>query len=644
MKHSCLCRRDFGRPAALWSGHKESAGPSTNRVAPLQIMSDGSASWREGFGSTGRSARCALDGENVKQQTDDKAVIAFRRAFRAIAMPYPACRLSAHLQAVACALKRVEPLVHYSYAREPRVDFMNLNRRQFLRHTAANAPLSAKAAAAFSLQARAADIQLKVGFAERDITPDIGMEQPGGYGKAYLRKFHDACKVRAVVFDDSRKRAALVGIDALMVSRDLVLAARTQIQQRCGIKPEAVLIGASHSHSSGPTGLIQPGEYDSASPFVKKLAYEQSSCADAGYLKRVQTEIVTAVCQANSLRTDARCGFGSGKEDKVSFNRRFRMKNGLTYTHPGQGNPDVVGYAGPIDPEVGVIGSWDRSGRLQGCVVNYACHATTNPDGISANWIYYLEKTIRGALADDAIVVFLQGACGDITQVDNLSPYRYPGGEDWARIVGGRVGAEVIKTLLTMPPGSFSPVDAASKVLRIKRRAPSPERVRACTEIVQKTPEDVRNSRWTFAKEIVLLDALLAKHPLAEAEVQAIQIGPAVFLSNPAELFCQFGLDMKLRSPFKFTYPVELANGSVGYVPTEEALSPHGGGYETRLTSYSNLEPAAGKQMVEAALELAGQMKPEKPPEPPQAAPFKAGENGIGSGAWSYGNVPPELS
>jgi neutral ceramidase len=519
-----------------------------------------------------------------------------------------------------------------------------LNRRQFLRGTAVGTPVSAWAPAAFSMQARGGDGQGKVGFAERDISPDIGMEQPGGYGKAYLRKFHDACKVRAVVFDDSRKRVALVGVDALMIPRDLVLAARKQIQQRCGIEPEAVLIGASHSHSSGPTGMVQPGEYDFASPLVKMLAYEKSSCADAGYLERVQTEVITAVCHANSLRVDAQCGFGSGREERVVYNRRFRMKNGLTYTHPGQGNPDVLEYAGPIDPEVGVIGSWDKSGRLQGCVVNYACHATTNPDGISANWIYYLEKMIRGALGADVIVVFLQGASGDITQVDNLSPYEYPGGEDWARLVGGRVGAEAIKTLLTMHAGSFSPLDAASTVLQINRRVPSPERVRACAEVVQKSPEAAGNTRWTFAKEIMLLDAILAKHPLAEAEVQAVQVGPAVFLSNPAELFCQFGLDLKSHSPFKFTYPVELANGTVGYVPTEEALSSHGGGYETRLTSYSNLGPTAGRQMVEAALELAGRMKPGKLPEAPRAPSFKSGEDGRGSGEWSYGNVPPELS
>ncbi len=123
-------------------------------------------------------------------------------------------------------------------------------------------------------------------------------------------------------------------------------------------------------------------------------------------------------------RVEARCGAGVGREDKVAFNRRFRMRSGLTHTHPRQGNPDIVEVAGPTDPDVGVIGAWDKEGKLIGCVVNYACHATTSPGGISANYIYYLEKAIRGMMGQEVVVVFLPGASGDVTQVDNLSPLR----------------------------------------------------------------------------------------------------------------------------------------------------------------------------------------------------------------------------
>ena len=478
---------------------------------------------------------------------------------------------------------------------------------------------------------------MKAGFAERDITPEIGMEAPGGYGKAYHRTLHDPCKIRAAVFDDGTKRVVLIGVDALAVRRPLVEACRQQIHARCGIAPEAILIGASHSHSSGPTCMVLPGEYDHGSPLVKSLAYEKSSCADPRYLERVQKELVEAVCQADKARAEARCGIGKGIEDKVAFNRRFRMKNGLSHTHPGQLNPEIVEPAGPIDPEVGVLGAWNSAGKCVGCVVNYACHATCNPGGISANWIYYLEQTIRGAMGPDCVVVFLQGACGDITQVDNRNPYVNRAGEEWARFIGARVGAEAVKVLLSMPRGTLEPVDFRTEVLEMKRRVPSPERVKKSLELVQQLPQKVGPTEWTFAKEIVLLDAKLAKEPTARVEVQAVQIGPAVLVTNPAEFFCQLGLDIKAGSAFALTMPVELANDCVGYVPTEEAMGPRGGGYETRLTAYSNLEPAAGTKMVEAGLRLARQMKPSPPPEPPKAPPFRGQP-------WSYGNLPPELN
>jgi hypothetical protein len=501
------------------------------------------------------------------------------------------------------------------------------NRRNFLRGLTLAAAPPARLAAAPAFRA---------GFAERDITPEIGMEQPGGYGKVFHKSLHDPCKVRAAVFDDGSQRVALVGVDALMVPRHLVLSARQAIQAKCGLAPDAVLIGASHSHSSGPTGMVQPGEFDGAPPLVRKLAYELSSCADARYLERVRDGIIAAVSAAAASLREARCGFGRGREDKVAFNRRFRMKNGLTWTHPGKGNPDILAPAGPTDPEVGVVGAWDGAGKLLGCIVNFACHATTSPGGISANYIYYLEKTIRGVLGPDAVVVFLPGACGDVTQVDNLDPHANPGPDEWCRLVGGRIGAEALKVLLAMYPGADVPLAARSTLLRVPRRAPSPERVRRCTELVQRAPNEVGATEWTFAKEIVLLDWMLRRQPAVEFEVQAVQVGPAVFLANPAEFFCQLGLDLKKGSNFPLTFPVELANGCVGYVPTEEALGPRGGGYETRLTSYTNLDPKAGPRIVEASLALARQLTPGPLPQRPPAPPFKA--------PWSYGNVPPELS
>lgn len=489
---------------------------------------------------------------------------------------------------------------------------------------------------AMSGTTRAAEPVFKAGFAERDITPEIGAEAPGGYGKSYHRTLHDACKIRAAVFDDGVKKVALVGLDALFIHRDTVKKVRGEIAKRTGMAEEAILLGASHSHSSGPMSGVMPGEYDHASKLVQTLAYKQSTCADAGYLAKVEKAIIDGVCAAHDGRVEARAGIGRGREATVAFNRRFKMRDGRTITHPGQGNPEILEPAGPVDPEVGVIGAYDAKGKLLGCVVNFACHATTSPGGISANYIHYLEKAIQGYHGKEAVVVFLNGASGDVTQVNNQSPHRYPTGERWAQLVGGKVGAEALKVLLEMEPGKLVPVDYRTRVLKLKRRAPSAERVRAAQEMVQSPPAKVDATELTFAKEIVLLDAILKKGAEVEAEVQAVQVGPAVFLTTPAEYFCRFGLEQKARSGFPFTFPVSLANGCVGYVPTEDAFGPNGGGYETRLTSYSNLEITAGSRMRDAGIELARGLKPGTAPQPARPLPFSGKP-------WTYGNVKPEL-
>ncbi|MFM7592928.1 MAG: hypothetical protein ACKO85_14165, partial [Isosphaeraceae bacterium] len=150
----------------------------------------------------------------------------------------------------------------------------------------------------------------KAGFAYRDISPKAGMEQPGGYGKSFHKVAHDPCKVRASVFDDGRSPVAVVGIDALLIRSQQVKAVRAAVTAKTGIKPEAIMISASHSHAAGPTGMIVPGEYDHADKFTRRLAYEESSNADVEYLKHVEKQITDAIIEAWEKRIPARASAG----------------------------------------------------------------------------------------------------------------------------------------------------------------------------------------------------------------------------------------------------------------------------------------------------------------------------------------------
>jgi len=395
-----------------------------------------------------------------------------------------------------------------------------------------------------------------------------------------------------------------------------------------------VMIGASHSHSSGPIGMVQPGEYDHSSAEIQALAYGQSSAADPAYLKLVEDQSVRAIEAARRNALDSYIGFGAGHDDAAIFNRRFLMKNGLSYTHPRPGNPDIVQPAGPVDGTVTVLGAFNEAKQLNGCVVNYSCHATTSPLAISANWIYFMERAIRGVFGEHVIVVFLQGFSGDVTQVDNLDRSPAPNGLEYARLIGGRVGAEAVKVLLSMKPEPGIAISTAAKTYPEGRRVPGAARVAAARETLAKGRRQEALGEWVFAKEILLLDARLAVAPSVPIEIQAIAIGPAVYVGGPGEIFVELGLEIRKASPFRYTNPVSLANGSVGYVPTLAAFGEHGGGYEQRLTSYTNLVPDAGPRMARESIRLIKTLYAPQPARQSSAVPFSA--------PWDYGAAGPD--
>jgi hypothetical protein len=86
-------------------------------------------------------------------------------------------------------------------------------------------------------------------------------------------------------------------------------------------------------------------------------------------------------------------------------------------------------------------------------------------------------------------------------------------------------------------------------------------------------------------------------------EVSALVVGDSAFVGLPGEIFVELGLEIKARSPFGYTFVVELCNDAIGYVPTCKAYDE--GGYES---TSSPLAPGTGEQMVEAALALLGDL------------------------------------
>ena len=442
---------------------------------------------------------------------------------------------------------------------------------------------------------------LCIGVSRVDITGPKGYRMSGYFNERLNTGTHDPLYAKAIVFTQGNVKAALVFCDLIGLSSPISAEARNLASEKTGIPAENIAISATHSHT-GPLYAGALRNYFHARAVAKHGKDPQE---EIDYPKQLTAKLVEAIVAAHGNCEPATLASGIAKQEGISFNRRFHMKEGGVVVNPGKLNPNIVKVAGPIDPDVGVLLMRDKEGEPKASLTVFALHLdVVSGTEYSADYPHYLEELLRQEHGDGFVSMFGAGTCGDINHID-VSHNRRQGGQEYAKLLGETLGK-------TVTAAKLSRVDKPA--LAVKRaivNAPLQKYDDEKIAWANSKMESVGTANLPFilqveATKILSLEAIRKRHGDAlPIEVQVFQLSADVALVTlPGEVFVEFGLAIKQASPFKHTMVIELTNDAPGYIPTEKAFKE--GSYET---VNSRVKSGGGEMMAEAAIKLLKELK-----------------------------------
>lgn len=443
-----------------------------------------------------------------------------------------------------------------------------------------------------------------------------------GVGKADITDrtvpVNDPLYAKALVLREGDTTAAVITVDAVAIGElgriksDFIGNVRAQLQKEFNIPPPNVLFNASHCH-----GIV---------------------CKDYEKLT------VQAVRDACRNMVPVKAGAGRGHEDRVSENRRLKLKDGSEsdVRHAYSLAPDEQVVAiGPIDPDIGLLRLDKQNGQPFAAIYNFAVHPiqTVPSRSNTADITGFASRAIEDTLGDGALVIFLQGCCGDINPVQ----YKDVHNPRDAETLGNLLGLSAVRALRKIQTQEKSGLRVINEVLLLPRAADMEQRVAAIqaeqTRLLQllrgtslnfKTflPLFVQYSlatnfpsysshRYLLEKslgrdDLAKLDAenranmqrytqnihtmeqltrlqanlnLLKMHkkqnddagkPTIDVEVAGLRVGDFVLVTFPGELTVEVGLGIKKRAPAPFTFVAGYTNGYIYYAPTARARNNKG--------------------------------------------------------------------
>jgi hypothetical protein len=292
--------------------------------------------------------------------------------------------------------------------------------------------IAALAAAGLFFSQNAWAAGLKAGAARVDITnTDSG-------------PVNDPLYVKALVLKDDSTTAVLITLDAVAVGEighiknDYLGKVRSRLKEELGIQPESVLVNASHCH-----GIV---------------------CAD------VDRRTVEAVQAAFKKLVPVSIGVGAGHENRVSENRRLKLKSGkvIDSRHAYSLPPDEeVAEVGPIDPQIGILRLDAADGRTVAVVYNFACHPILGVPGKgnTADMTGFASQVIEDNSSEGMVALFVQGCGGDI----NPALYKEVDSPRNAETLGNMLGLSTLKGLRKIKCQGAGPFKVIREMLSLPR-------------------------------------------------------------------------------------------------------------------------------------------------------------------------------
>lgn len=415
---------------------------------------------------------------------------------------------------------------------------------------------------------------VRCGAAAVNIEADDSMVIGGGIGPGKATGQEGQLRAVAVVLEKGGSKVALVACDVLFVERDFVDPALAKIEKSTGIPASAVLVNATHTHHAPTTSTVHG------------YTREQE------FTRRVADAIVAAVEKANANLPsgDSEFLFKLGEENTVGANSRVLLAdNTIWWTGSVL---DATRHTGPFDPQLPVLAFRGPDQKLRALIYNHSTHTIgTRAPGVRSPSFYGLAaQELESQLG--CPVEFLEGASGSTHNITGVTV------DEAVR----RMKRAITSALAEAEPHAVTKLVSAKKPFEFKVRTfdEAVEDQKVSSYCKKRIPQGADGVIQVFRDMREKLKPQQGQ--TRETWIQAIVIGDVAIVGVPAEYFTIFGVDIKRRSPYKYTYVAELANDWIGYLPNLEGHQL--GGYQTWMGLQSYAEPGTGERVADAVVEM----------------------------------------